>query len=338
MVYHVNYMVNGSRLPTQASPATILYPGCRLTLNTAHLTPAGTPVRLPLIEQSEQVGLNLLANAALQATGQPVPAPVVPRPFNPAALLPARIVKKILNLEFVDMAEITKDDNHEPTLGRPQTARPPIQDISQWVERYALMAGILASRFPNKAPVFFAYLATIVRAERNYQPGSWVAYDRQYRREALARRDLNWSRTDTTLYSEAFTGRAKSIPRCEYCLQEDHTSTYCPCNPNRPMFGWFPNPVPANPQSWPSVTRTPAAQSATNRKPITDEICNNFNQGRCTGKKALRCTRTHACQICQGNHTASRCSRSVNYSRPRSPRQNFPAQINQFPQHPPNRY
>ena len=60
----------------------------------AHLTPAGTPVRLPLIQQSEQVGLNLLANVALQAADQPAPAPVVPRPFNPAALLPARIVKK----------------------------------------------------------------------------------------------------------------------------------------------------------------------------------------------------------------------------------------------------
>ncbi len=87
------------------------------------------------------------------------------------------------------------------------------------------MAGILASRFPDKAPELFAYMATIIRAERNFQEGSWVAYDRQYRREALARRDLNWSRTDSTLYNEAFTGRAKTIPRCNYCMQEDHTAT-----------------------------------------------------------------------------------------------------------------
>ena len=70
------------------------------------------------------------------------------------------------------MAEITKDDSHDPSPGRPHTSPPPILDISQWVERYVLMAGTLASRFPDKAPEFFAYLATIVRAERNYKPGS----------------------------------------------------------------------------------------------------------------------------------------------------------------------
>ena len=32
-----------------------------------------------------------------------------------------------------------------------------------------------------------------MRAERNYEPGRWISYDHQFRREALARRDLNWS-------------------------------------------------------------------------------------------------------------------------------------------------
>ncbi len=72
------------------------------------------------------------------------------------------------------------------------------------------MAGIL---IPEKAPELFAYLGIIIRAERNYQTGAWVAYDRQYRRKALARRDLNWS--------TAFTGRAKTLPRCELCLNAD---------------------------------------------------------------------------------------------------------------------
>eukprot|EP00731_Ephydatia_muelleri_P008707 Em0004g1045a len=46
---------------------------------------------------------------------------------------------------------------------------------------------------------------------------TWVAYDRQYRREALARKDLNWSATNSRLYNEAFTGCAKAIPRCCHC-------------------------------------------------------------------------------------------------------------------------
>ena len=63
-----------------------------------------------------------------------------------------------------------------------------------------------------------------VRAQRNYEGEHWVTYDRQFRREALARQDLNWSVPDSRLYQEAFTGRARSLARCSYCLADDHTS------------------------------------------------------------------------------------------------------------------
>jgi len=74
------------------------------------------------------------------------------------------------------------------------------------------MVALVVTRFPHKAPQLFAYQAAIARAERNYEAGRWVAYDRQFRREALMRQDLNWSVPDKRLYSEAFTGRARSIP------------------------------------------------------------------------------------------------------------------------------
>ena len=93
------------------------------------------------------------------------------------------------------------------------------------------MAGILATRFPDKAPELFAYHASIIRVERNYDKHRWVAYDRQYRREALARKDLNWSAENSRLYNEAFTGRAKVIPRCSLCQQDDHVDSLCPRNP-----------------------------------------------------------------------------------------------------------
>ena len=111
-----------------------------------------------------------------------------------------------------------------------------------------MMAAMLATRFPEKAPELFAYQASIVRAERNYEPGRWVSYDRQFRREALARKDLNWSVTDPRLYSEAFTGRAKTIPRCQFCLQDDHTGQYCPRNPDRPWLNWLSDVPPPHSQ------------------------------------------------------------------------------------------
>ena len=72
---------------------------------------------------------------------------------------------------------------------------------------------MLATRFPEKAPELFAYQATIIWVERNYEGKRWVLYDRQFRREALARKDLNWSVTDSRLYNEAFTGRLAHIWR-----------------------------------------------------------------------------------------------------------------------------
>ena len=135
------------------------------------------------------------------------------------------------------MAEVTLDHTPDQAPGRPpHPGCPPITDISQWVERYSLMAAVMATRYPHKAPELFAYQATIIRAERNYEAGRWVTYDRQFRRKALARRNLNWSTPDPRLYSEAFTGRARSIPRCGHCLQDDHPSQRCPQNPDQPWL------------------------------------------------------------------------------------------------------
>ena len=206
------------------------------------------------------------------------------------------------------MSELTVTDDLPQTPGRSAApARLPITEISQWIERFSLMAAILCRRFPDKAPEFWAYQATIVRAERNYEGKRWVSYDRQFRREALARKDLNWSVTDPRLYNEAFTGRAKSIARCNFCLQDDHAGMYCPHNPHRPMFGWLPDP-----SAWASPLQNPTA--SVNPKLSSLEICRRFNEGRC---KQQRCKYRHACSTCQGAHASVECG--FKQGRSRSP-------------------
>lgn len=107
-------------------------------------------------------GLDLLAavavspQAALQAANPtptlPTTSPslLVPGPFNPAEVLPAKVIRRIIDLEFLEMAEVA-----EPELplvpGRPPPpGRPPVTELSQWLERYSLMAVTLAIRFPHK--------------------------------------------------------------------------------------------------------------------------------------------------------------------------------------------
>ena len=195
-------------------------------------------------------GLALLAAAASAANrktfSNPAPVPPfpsigIPGPYNFAASLPPKVVKKILDLELVEMSELTIDDPPSQVPGRaPPPACLQITNIFHWMEQYALLAAVVSSRFPEKALELFAYAATIVRAERNYEGQRWVIYNRQHRREALARKDLNWSVSDSRLYNEAFTGRAKAIARCSFCLQDDHSDMYCPNNPIRSLQSLYP--------------------------------------------------------------------------------------------------
>ena len=275
---------------------------------TRHLMPTFAP------SPAAAHGLDMLAAAATATTDAPVLPPASdcisnPGLFNPAASLPPKVTRRILDLE---MSEVTVDDDLPQTPGRqPAPACLPVTDISQWLERYSLMAALLATRFPDKAPELFSYQATIVRAERNYEGKRWVTYDRQFRREALARKDLNWSVTNPRLYNEAFTGRARAIPRCSFCLQDDHRAADCPRDPNRPVFGWFPGMSP-----WPVHSVAPQLlppQQASDRAPHA-EICRRYNDGKC---KQQHCKYRHACSGCCGPHMLLECPQP---GRDRSPR------------------
>ena len=150
------------------------------------------------------------------------------------------------------------------------------------------MAATLVTRFPNKAAELFVYQASIIRAERHFEPGRWVTYNRQFRREALARKDLDWSQKMSHLYIETFTGRARNLPLCSTCGADDHPGSRCPRSMDRQRYGWIPAP-----SVW-SPTGLQAGDSHTPR-----DICNKFNEGRC---RIPWCRYTHACKGCGAGH------------------------------------
>ncbi len=186
------------------------------------------------------------------------------------------------------MSEITSDDMGPLTGGRPQPPRLLVTDISRWVQRYSSMAAILAARYPNNAAELFAYLAQIVWAAQNYEGDRWVTYDRQFRREALARKDLNWSTPNHRLYNEAFTGWARSIVRCSYCLQDDHQSANRPRNPDHSLLGWLQDAALIPSRDRPINHSFPS--SAANQL----EICKRYKRGRCPDNTRCKYTGTRA--------------------------------------------
>ena len=290
------------------------------------------PHLLASVASAAHAGSGPLPYSEPQSKAVPGPAVASRGPYNPAAVLPTKVAKRILDRDFVEMSEIALDDPPVQVPGQPPLpARPPVQDISVWVEKYLVMAALLASRFPEKAPELFAYQASIVRAGRNFVDRRWVAYDRCFRREALAQKNLDWSEPNARLYNEAFTGRAKVLPRCSFCLQEDHVAQYCPRNPNRPWPGWYQDTTISQPLSRQQPTPRPPPQSPA--------FCRRYNEGKCKHTVAT-CHYTHRCMDCSGPHPRQHCPRGGQraYARPRSPgnspRQMGPPAI----QHPGTRY
>ena len=97
----------------------------------------------------------------------------------------------------------------------------------------SLMAAIISTRFPHKAPELLAYQAVIVHTKRNYEGTQSVSYDHRYQQEALVRKDLNWSVPDV----QYRMSQGNPIQQCLFCLQDDHDQNTCPQNLHHPSSG-----------------------------------------------------------------------------------------------------
>ena len=222
-----------------------------------------------------------------------------PQPQQPswntsqALSIPPKLVKRILELEFIDMGELLPDtwqiqdqEDQKCCHQRPGRRRGPILDILLWVECFSTMVSVLSTCFPHKTPQLMAYQHTIIKAHRAFTGNGWITYDTCYRRKAAVLKTLDWGVVDFTLYNETFTGRAKSIPRCRHCLSEHHQSEEC---------SYAPDATP---------DRQPDLLPRTQRSPIP--ICQLFN-----GKQGnfVPCKFLNLCDECKGHHPAAYCRR-----------------------------
>ena len=274
-------------------------------------------LRLPSFNADNPTSLaELVSGLAQDQAPSGTPSQLTPSSYSPTARLPKKLVTRIQALDFIEMNEMLQESwipeaqDASLVLRRP-SRRAPITDILAWTECFALMAAVLAEKFPDKAPQLFAYLRRIVHAARNFQGSAWVAYDRLYRRQALARHSLDWAQEDSALYNEAFVGHARAITRCRHCLSEFHTSESCPEFQQQ----WGPWPPEFAMSMVPPRFYPPGPHQ---------EACRKFNENRCFLR---RCRYLHVCSICSQPHPASFCAESPtrmrlpHQTRDRSPRQ-----------------
>ena len=112
----------------------------------------------------------------------------------------------------------------------PRPRKKPVTDILTWIECCSVMAAVVTSKYPEKAPQLFSYLRMIIRATQTFEGPAWVSYDSQFRRKAALLKSWDWGSIDLGLY-ECFTGRAKIKVLCKHCLSDAHNDQQCPLVP-----------------------------------------------------------------------------------------------------------
>ena len=90
--------------------------------------------------------------------------------------VPAKLVGKILRLEFVDMAELLRDNiETERRQGRQREAagvpakqqqRREVPDILSWIQCFGIYVSVVASKFPERVSRMLAYQTTPVRGRQ----------------------------------------------------------------------------------------------------------------------------------------------------------------------------
>ena len=240
-----------------------------ITINPSLLTHAceipplyssGTATTLPTFPLESTAGLPNILGLGGEAASPLVPAAIA----SQLPPIPPKLTKKILELEFIDMAELVPDAwrFQEEEAGKcchgakRVPRRGPVTDIMLWVECYSTLVAVLTTKHPEKAPNLMAYLKTIVKAQRAFHGDGWVSYDMTFRRQAANTKSLDWEKVDFTLFNETFAGRAKIVNRCKFCLSEHHASAECMYAPET-KSGSNPPPTPPPARRGPQEQRQP---------------------------------------------------------------------------------
>jgi len=221
-------------------------------------------------------------------------------------VVPAKLVRRILKAEYVDMAELLRD-NMEAERRRWQgegpsshfssrVSRREIPDILSWLQCFTSYAAVVCSKFPDKTRELLAYQAMMIGEARRCGGRGWLLYDAAFRQQMTSFETTDFSKINQSLYATTFLayggGRSKF---CQDCMMADHTREECALHPNRSL------PV----VQMREVESQGRASESRRRRPGRSGPCYAWNDGTCT---FTRCRYDHVCSVCgSGDHKKAAC-------------------------------
>ena len=135
--------------------------------------------------------------------------------------VPVRIVKRILQGHYVDMAELSEENlglelrrGSEEEEGKTAPVRrlKEVPSFAAWTRAFCIYAGVVISAHPSKAKDLLAYMAMLSAGSE--EGDWWRGYDRRFRQQLPDLESANFGKVDQTLYARSIlTGGAQAVPQ-----------------------------------------------------------------------------------------------------------------------------
>ena len=225
--------------------------------------------------------------------------------------VPHKLVKKIQKGDYVDMAELLRDNME---LGRRQSleaglgggARPSrreVPDLLSWIACFGMYASVVAQKYPHRVRELWAYQTLVVHEARRCGGKGWQVYDSMFRQQAANNPKVNWSVLNSSLYSTSFLAMQTQRGRaCQHCMETDHASQAC---------ALVPTIVSKTGQGQGFAREYDDQRRQPRDRTKIRRACFNWNEGKCD---LPYCRFKHVCAKCGG------CVSGCSYEGPPLPR------------------
>jgi len=205
-------------------------------------------------------------------------------------VVPPKLVRRIRRGEFVDMAELLKDNMEaerrraalggegSTSHGMERVGRREVPDLLSWLHCYSLFAAVVCESHPEKVREMWAYQATMIAEARRCGGRGWLIYDSAFRQQITSLGMADFGRINQSL---------------------DHGSEDCALN-----LGKNTSTRQATEPSDRRPRWEPRRNKGGGKRP-----CFAWNEGRCS---LPYCRFDHVCVKCYGNHRRDTCRAKVN--------------------------
>ena len=267
---------------------------------------------LPEADEVRQIGLDTVGSSTERTTpasvehettsgGKPKSA-VSPFILSEALpVVPAKLVKKIVRGEFVDMVELLQDNmeaERRRANGEGESALPrrrEVPDILSWLQCFSMYAAVVGVQYPEKMKDLLAYQALIIAEHRRCGGRGWLLYDTAFRQQITDIRNADFSRLNQSLYLTTFVAYGGKGRSCSRCLMSDHTQEECALHQFLSQSANEGGKIelrkePGKVEERPRLKRRGA--------------CFAWNDGNC---RLPYCRFEHVCSKCYGNHRRDAC-------------------------------